>query len=558
MKAVSYEIGSFYQVRPSSSLNDVRRDFLIMKDLGLNSIVIWPAFFWNEDENPDYPFQTGGKILSLAEEVGLKIVLEVVGQQYSSEFMPDFLYKDDYNPEIGTGVCNPNVRNFFSPNYNHPEVRELIKDFGSRLGRFYSKYPALIGYDVFNETQFKSEDKYTLELFWKWLRKKYGSIKQLNARWERSYNTWTEIRFEKTIWSNITPVIDLHEFYCDNMTDIVDYIVKSIKVGDESHVFMADNIRSELINSSRFFERPQDDWSLATVVDRIGVSIYPKNMIGDLEPSARYLVYDAYICLSGRSGFYVAEMQTNYQSLFNAYSKVKGNELHMWAWEAMLSGAKGLYFFKWTPFQSGRQISARGIVDNARNITDRAEAIHELTNEIEGYQRYFIEGCMPQRKIAFLYDKLNQYLIRNILQVYNDERGIDYYQKAFANLYSKFFKLNIPVGFLTVDDVCKDDIKKYDMVFLPVMPRIGYEAAKSLLAYIETGGIIVSDGRFGLIDDNNILYENLPLNDLSVKLGYNSLDMDYFEGIVRYDDIEFPYKGEREIISPVDVMLYYL
>ena len=84
-------------------------------------------------------------------------------------------------------------------------MKKLICAHYREAALAYRDFPALIGYDIFNETMFRSFDEYTLGAFREWLRKKYGTIERLDEVWERTYSDWDQISFEKWKWMSIVP-----------------------------------------------------------------------------------------------------------------------------------------------------------------------------------------------------------------------------------------------------------------------------------------------------------------------------------------------------------------
>lgn len=125
----------------------------------MNYVVIWPSFFWWEDEgNSNYPFNTGMEILEFAERIGLKIIFELAGQLTSLEYMPDFLMKDEYLVMDIHGHYTEFRDGYCPLNFNHPEVKIIMREKFMAACQKYKDYPALYGYGIWNETQFTSFD----------------------------------------------------------------------------------------------------------------------------------------------------------------------------------------------------------------------------------------------------------------------------------------------------------------------------------------------------------------------------------------------------------------
>ena len=141
-------------------------------------MVVWPAFFWWEEKNPHYPFATGKKVLEFADEIGIKVVMELAGQLSAMEYAPDFLMKEEYYAIDENGHREYGQNSFGFLNYYHPEVKELVISQFKAAAEAYKNSPALLSYDIFNETMFRSFDDYTKSEFQNWLKTKYKTIEK--------------------------------------------------------------------------------------------------------------------------------------------------------------------------------------------------------------------------------------------------------------------------------------------------------------------------------------------------------------------------------------------
>ena len=67
-----FPYGAVFKIERSFSMEHIKKNLEMMKDSGMDTVVIWPAVYWWEDKNiPGYPFNTGKKILEMAEELDL-------------------------------------------------------------------------------------------------------------------------------------------------------------------------------------------------------------------------------------------------------------------------------------------------------------------------------------------------------------------------------------------------------------------------------------------------------------------------------------------------------
>ena len=123
-----------------------------MKQLGLNTAVIWPPCFYKNGKR-DYAVQH--TLLDCAEEARLKVIVELTGQVSNLEYLPDCDWKDEYAVTNPDGTPARMQNGLGETNYNHPEVKRILHSFFAEAAAEFKDHPALLAWDVWNETHFK-------------------------------------------------------------------------------------------------------------------------------------------------------------------------------------------------------------------------------------------------------------------------------------------------------------------------------------------------------------------------------------------------------------------
>lgn len=545
-----FPYGSVLKVHREFSLEDIRRKLDDMKRCGMNFVVIWPAFFWWENKaSANYPFQTGIEILNHAEQIGMKVIMELAGQITALEYAPDFLMKEDYYAKKANGTVDNDKIIFDYLNYNHPEVKQLVKKHYTSAAEAYKDSPALYGYDILNETMFTSYDRFTLQLFRSWLEEKYGRIERLNEVWDRSYYDWNQIEFTYWLWASVMPFVDWEQFRKVNMGIIMSEWRGYIKAVDPDRLTIADNINS-MVATDNFYTRPHDDWNIAENVDEYGISFYPKET---LEGTPHYKRWETFVGVhsatkTGR--FWISELQSHHRSMFKPKSLVYPYEIKWWNWEAISHGAKGLIYWKWDPFMKGIQTAGRGLVDSQGGFTPRADAAAEIGGILKEHRTAFTTYDPEQPRVAILYDKLTHDFTKAFTLTVPDETNI--YINSIAGLYECLWELNIPAKFITPDDVKNGKASAFGTLFLTNQLTIGSELAAALKQFAEQGGTIIADGKFGEIKEDSLMNEHLPGGNLNADLGYHLIDIDPLELRISLkvgEKSSLPGYFERKILS---------
>ena len=517
VKSKCFLYGTVIKLTREDTLEDIERHFRKMKDSGLDTVVVWPSSFWWEEKKEGYPFNTGREVLKIAERIGIRVIMELAGQLPMMEYIPDFQMKDEYYCMDEHGNKRLNHASFGWLNYFHPEVDILIKENFRKTAEAYRGFSALAAYDVFNETAFNSYDEYTMEQFRSWLRNKYGTIEKLNDVWEHTYTDFSQIGFTPWIWMSIMPTADFGAFRRESVPIFLKGWCDAIRSVDPFTPLIADNIGSMITNGIGVYERPQDDFLLEKAVDEIGMSFYPKQVSGTQPPHQRWMTFDSFYAASKRKGFYVSEMQTHIQAMFNPTTAVRPYELKQWCCEAIAAGAKGLIYWMWRPFTKGLQTSGRGLIDYKERSTPRLEFAKALSQQISEM------GILtPKRsQVGILFDPMCEDFQLLYTKCYGKvDQNI--YLASICGAYAAMLEAGVKADVVTIDE-----INEYKAIFLSNHIVIGKKTANALRTYVKNGGVVICDGKTGFVDEYSMLSQTLPGGEFNEMMGLEWIDSDY-------------------------------
>lgn len=505
---MKFTYGTVLKIEREFTDQDIERRLQKIKKSGMNQVVIWPAVYWWEDcRNSSYPYGTGKRILEMAEALGLRIIMELAGQITVLEAIPDYLMKEEYLAVKRDGSYKNDRYGYDFLNYNHPEVKSLIQKYYRETAEAYHEYPALRGYDIWNETMFESFDIHTLHAFRLWLKGKYGRIQKLNDVWDRVYTDWSQVVFSNWCWSSVMCQVDFREFQRDNVADFLIEWRQAIEEVDKDHMILADNV-SASVNDDGQYTRPQDDWSVASCVDRFGISAYHKYVgTGKANDWVRNLVYSGAhsAALANADGrFWVAEMQTHITHMFSPDSAVSGWELKLWNWEAAAHGADGIIYWMWEPFTKGQQTGARGLVNRRGEDTERLLAAQEIGRVIAQNDEVF-SAYKPQRPhAAILYDRQSQGFQKQYMSSNLSPTSNAVYLEGIKGIYKCLWDAGCPADFLIPSDDL-ETYRQYPYIFLSNQITISRELGDKLTAYTEAGGTLVCMGKLGEVNEFGLL-----------------------------------------------------
>ncbi len=476
-----------------------------MRRLGMNTAVLWPPCFYKNGKR-DYSVQK--MVLDCAEKAGLKVIVELTGQVSNLEYLPDCDWKDEYavlNPD-GTPARMQN--GLGETNYNHPEVKRILHRFLTETLETFRNHPALLAWDVWNETHFKSYDSFTMKEFRQWLERKYGTIERLNTVWKKSYTAFDQIRMDPITWASIGPDCDWEEFRTDNLAAIAAEWTRIVRETDPDHPVIADNVMSNAVWSE--FDRGTDDWKLAEQIDLLGLSFYPKTggrLLKVNESWLRRLTF-AGAFSAGNGKFLISEMQSHcYSEIFTA-ERVAPDELLDWNLEALFEGSQGTVYWKWEPFKAGFQLGGRGLVLADGSFSKRAAAVAEFSRLLADYPD--LASLTPAKRAALLYDRTSNFTVKAINNRIRGIIGDDQCAQARFGVAMSAAERNLPLAVRTPDQIRRGGLDGISLLFLPCQLVMDPPLAEELIRFLEAGGTIAANWPCGDISSDGRLAEDLP------------------------------------------------
>lgn len=529
MKQMQFTYGAVLKVEREHTRQEIRTMLEDMRAAGMNTVVVWPAVYWWEPQGEHYPYQTGRDLLADAEEIGIRVIMELAGQITALEYAPDFLMKDEYYCVDRQGNRDECSLGYGYLNFNHPQVQALIHKQYGEIAREYRDFAALKGYDIWNETQFTSFDDYTLARFRNWLKEKYGDLACLNNSWDRAYRTWEDIHFTQWMWASVMAFVDYQQFHKDNIGMILRDMRQAIQAVDTSHEILADNIHAS-VTMDHYYNRPSDDWGVAREVDQYGISFYPKFLSRFTPPFLRHQTMTGAHSAAPNGKFAISEMQTHHATMFNPEGSVSPQELWQWCWEAVSHGANGLIYWKWNPFRKGVQTFGRGLVDLQGRDTPRMEIARRIGEVLAREPE--LTQCQPQKPVAaILYDRLNQDFTKAYTIGFRGLLGApdSIYLDSLAGLYRTLWEHNVPVKFVTPAQLAAGETDEIPLLFVTTQVVMDGAMADALRGFVERGGVCVCDGKLGEVDETGLLYPQIPGASLSETFGFELMDMEQGE-----------------------------
>lgn len=509
---------------PHSRKEAWRKDLQQIKALGFNTVRCWIDWSSAEPREGEYHFESVEQIADLAQEVGLRVVIQVY-----ADSAPEWVgkkYPDSHFVDISGAVMPSHA----APGYcfDHPGVRERVLGFYSALAERMKGRPAFLGWDLWSEPliinwgyayYLPSPEfcfcPYTVSRFRDWLKTRYGTLEELNRVWYRRFESWNDVGPNRlsTILS-YTDFIDWRFFIIDKMAQDLKARYSAVKRVVPNAVATAHTSLPALSSSPLFAYGSSDDWKMAGVVDYYGTSFYPKHSFTvGYNPAYRGALLDSARSSGGDRGFWIGELQAGFGTIaLRLSSTVTADDLRMWMWSALARGAKAVNVYAWYPMSSGFESGGFGLIELDGTVTERARAAGEIGKVIDAHQRLFARARPIRAGVAIVYNPLS-YMVGGRRPPYasgaqGETPSIE--RNSMLGPYRALFPLSVPVDFIHIDEVAAGKASQYKLLYLPYPLMINEGTARALRGYVRNGGALVSEARLAWNDERGKAREIIP------------------------------------------------
>ena len=505
-----------------------RKDVQQIKALGFNTVRAWIDWASGQPTESSYSFETLDVLLELAEEEGLKLVLQVYmdsAPQWVGEKYPDSLFVSSngqaIKPETSPGYCR-----------DHPGVRAADNAFYAALAQRARRSPAFIGWDLWSEphvinwanpTWIPNPEfcfcPNTLRRYRGWLQKKYGSIENLNAAWYRRFTNWGTVEPSRmsTILS-YTDYIDWKSFIVAKLGEDLRERYQAVKTVAPQTIVTSHAAGVGLFASPHHWEGQADDWTMAKQVDFYGTSFYPKHSaFVDRDVAWRAALFDftrSFGYDEGRNGFWVGELQGGFGTIsVNVSPTVTPDDLRIWTWTALSRAAKGINYYAWYPMSSGYESGGFGLNNLDGSVTERAKAAGSMAALVDRHQRLFLDARPPRAEVAVVYNPLSHFVGgRQRAAAYGGPQGevVGIERDSLLGVHRALFPANVPLDYVHIDHLSRDKLAQYKLVIFPYPLMLPEGSAKVLSDYVGGGGALLAEARLAWNNEKGYASERIP------------------------------------------------
>ncbi|MBW5448599.1 beta-galactosidase [Cohnella sp. CFH 77786] len=382
-----------------------------------------------------------------------------------------------------------------SPNYRLFSVR-----MAEKLAERYKDHPALLIWHVSNEYGGYCYCDNCAAAFRVWLRKRYGTLDEVNRVWNTAF--WGHTFYD---WEDIVPPSGISEEWrgANGRTETnfqgisLDYrrfqsdsLLECYELENDALKKHTPDIPVTTNLMGAYKELDYHKW--ARKMDVVSWDNYPA---ADTPFSYTAMMHDLMRGLKEGQPFMLME-QTPSQQNWQPYNALKRpGVMKLWSYQAVARGADTVMFF-----QLRRSIGAcekyhGAVIEHVGHEHTRVfRECAGLGAELHALGDRLLDSRFDA-KVAILFDWDNWWAI----EMSSGPTIELQYVKELHKYYAALYKANIAVDVIGVDA----DISGYDIVLAPVLYMVKPGIAEKLEAYVSGGGALVTTFFSGIVDEND-------------------------------------------------------
>ncbi len=476
-------------------------DMRLMKLSHCNEMTIG-IFAWSalEPEEGKFNFEWMDKVFDDIHAAGGKVILAT-----PSGARPAWLAQK--YPEV-LRTNNQGNKYLFGARHNHcytsPIYREKVKIINQKLAERYKDHPALLAWHLSNEY---GGDVYgdacycdlCKDAFRGWLKKKYGTLDNLNHQWWNSF--WSHTI---TDWSQINPPSALGENF-----------VQALKIDWKRFVTAqtADFIRNEYnsvksitpnipvtTNLMGFF--PHLDYrEIVKEIDFVSWDNYPvwENTENDINVALNSaMCHDLMRSLNCRPYFLMESTPSHVN--WRPYNKLKRPKMHMLSsLQAIAHGSDSVQYFQWRKSRGSEEKFHGAVVDHVGNEHTRVfKDVTALGERLEKMDE--LVGTVVRPKAALLYDWDNKWAIDAAKGFQKDDKKVI---PTFEKFYNAFWSKGVDIDIIGSES---HDFSNYKVIFAPMRYMVSDALGEKFKEFVKNGGTLVCTYMTGMVNENDLCH----------------------------------------------------
>ena len=455
------------------------------------NVFSWASLQPAEEE---YNFEKLDKIMELAKNNGMKVCLATstgAHPAWMAKKYPEILRTDFHGIKRKFGARHNSCPN--SLVYRKYSVR-----LAEKLAERYQKYDNIIAWHIFNEYGGECYCEYCEKAFRVWLKKKYGTLEELNRVWNTSFwghtfYDWDEIvlpdmrseYFEEdhTVAQGIS--LDYQRFNSDSIMDCYRMEYEAVKK------YTPDiPVTTNLMGAYKTLDYKK--WG--KYMDFISWDNYPSN---EDSYSKTALNHDLMRGVGDGKPFVLMEQTPSQQNWQPVNALKRPGVMRLWSYQAVAHGSDAVLFFQMKRSIGSCEKYHGAVIGHAGHENTRVfREVAELGRELEQLGDEILSSTVTAQ-VAIVFDWENWWAAEFSA---GPSEYLSYHEEVMK-YYTAFHQQNIPVDIIAEED----DLSRYNIVIAPMLYMTKTGVDERIREFVKQGGTFVTTYFSGYVDEHDLV-----------------------------------------------------
>lgn len=387
-------------------------------------------------------------------------------------------------------------------NWANPKYRELARKIAEQMAQRFGHNALVLGWQIDNEYAEGSFDPETRTQFQQWLKARYGTLDNLNARWttaywSQTYSSWDQIPIE-TDYGNPGLLLSFRRFVSDTWRSYQKNQLDVIRANADSKQFITTNMMGWFDGYDHY--TVAQDLDLAAWDDYVGQ--------GHLDPVRNGAAHDLTRGFK-RKNFWVMETQPGFVNWAPINNSLDKGEVRAMAWHDIGHGADTVSYWQWRSALNGQEEYHGTLVGADGTPVPLYAEVQQLGQEF-ARAGSALADTSPRSDVAMLHS----YDSRWAIQLQKHNQNYDPVEE-FLSYYKPLHEIAQSIDILPPTA----RLENYKLVVAPGLNVLSGAIANNLIEYVRQGGHLVLGQRSGMKDDDNGLQPARQPGPLAALLG---------------------------------------
>jgi beta-galactosidase len=388
--------------------------------------------------------------------------------------------------------------------FSDAQYRVLAHGIAEQMATRYGHNPNVVGWQLDNEYGNADFGPSAQTQFHAWLKKKYGTIAELNRLWTTTYWSQTYDNFDeipvRASKENPALELDWKHFVSDTWKSYSQNQIDAIRPHADPRQFITTNTMGWFDGFDHYTVYSNLD--IASWDDYVAQPAYNPALNGathDLDRGFKH------------KNFWVMETEPAFVNWRDTNNPLDRGQIREMAWQAVGHGADAVEYWQWRAALNGQEQYHGTLVGSDGLPVPAYAEIQQVGAEFEKAGPA-LSGTTPHSQAA-------------ILENYDSRWAIDFQRhsaafdpvKELVSFYRPLRQMSQAVDIVAPDAPLDD----YKLVEAPALNLLPEPVAQHLIDYVNHGGNLVLGPRSGMKDSYNALYPGRQPGPLAGLLGAN-------------------------------------